>query len=85
LQPEDFPLDIRLLPPQKATAELNISQLAGLLPHHLDLRETLASIEIALIQRALTATDGVQAEAARQLNLSRSDLGYKVAKYALRK
>jgi len=85
LQPEDFPLDIPLLSPQKTTAELNMSQLAGLLPRHLDLRETLASIEIALIQRALTATDGVQAEAARQLNLSRSDLGYKVAKYALRK
>ena len=34
-------------------------------------------------RRALELTNGVQAEAARHLEISRSDLGYKVAKYAI--
>ena len=79
LQPEDFPLNIASADGAKTEARLDAGQLATRLPEHLDLRETLASIELALIERALTATDGVQAEAARRLNLSRSDLGYKVA------
>jgi len=83
LQPEDFPLSIASADGPKTEARLDAGQLAARLPEHLDLRETLARIELALIERALTATDGVQAEAARRLNLSRSDLGYKVGKYAL--
>ncbi|MGB8480950.1 MAG: sigma-54 dependent transcriptional regulator [Acidobacteriaceae bacterium] len=83
LQPEDFPLNIASADGPKTETRLNAVQLAARLPEHLDLRETLARIELALIERALTATDGVQAEAARRLNLSRSDLGYKVGKYAL--
>ncbi len=83
LQPEDFPLSIASADGPKTEARLDAVQLAARLPEHLDLRETLARIELALIERALTATDGVQAEAARRLNLSRSDLGYKLGKYAL--
>ena len=51
--------------------------VAGL-PESLDLRGTLREIEAALIDRALEAAGGVQAEAARHLGLSRSDLGYKI-------
>ena len=51
------------------------------LPQILDLRETLAELEKNLIKRALEQANGVQAEAARMLGLSRSDIGYKVTKY----
>ena len=83
LQPEDFPLNTAATEPLTTDASLDARQLSTRLPEHLDLRETLGEIEIALIERALDATGGIQAEAARRLNLSRSDLGYKVAKYAL--
>jgi DNA-binding NtrC family response regulator len=55
------------------------------LPPRLDLRELLSSVEKGVIRRTLEATRGAQAEAARRLNLSRSDLSYKLAKYELRK
>lgn len=83
LQPEDFPLNAVNASALRPDAELDAGELAARLPEHLDLREVLGRIEIALIERALDATGGVQAEAARRLNLSRSDLGYKVTKYAL--
>ena len=47
------------------------------------LRELLTAFEKCLIERALEQPDGVQAEAARMLGLSRSDMGYKVTKYAI--
>lgn len=50
------------------------------LPDTADLRVTLRSIELAMVERALQASGGVQAEAARRLGLSRSDLGYKLRK-----
>lgn len=53
------------------------------LPSSVDLRELLTSFERGLIERALEQANGVQAEAARTLGLSRSDIGYKVAKYAI--
>ena len=83
LQPEDFPLNTTPPAALSSSVELDPLKLAAQFPEHIDLRETLGKIEIALIERALNATGGVQAEAARRLNLSRSDLGYKVAKYAL--
>jgi DNA-binding NtrC family response regulator len=55
------------------------------LPPRLDLRGLLSSVEKSVIQRTLEATRGAQAEAARRLGLSRSDLSYKLAKYELRK
>jgi DNA-binding NtrC family response regulator len=51
------------------------------LPESVNLRETLEQIEKTLITRALQSADGVQAEAARRLGLSRSDLNYKLTKY----
>jgi transcriptional regulator with GAF, ATPase, and Fis domain len=43
----------------------------------------MARFERSLLERALVLTNGVQAEAARHLEISRSDLGYKVTKYAI--
>lgn len=53
------------------------------LPLNLDLRNTLTEIERDLIERAMEQAKGVQAEAARMLGLSRSDMGYKISKYAI--
>ncbi len=50
----------------------------------IDLRETVERVECELIQRALRASHGAQAEAARRLGVSRSDLAYKLRKYGLR-
>jgi transcriptional regulator with GAF, ATPase, and Fis domain len=38
----------------------------------------------AVIQRALKMTDGVQAEVARRLGMSRSDLSYKLGKHRIK-
>lgn len=65
------------LPNQK----LGLPEWVRTLPLSLDLRDTLTEIEKRLIERALQRANGVQAEAARMLGLSRSDMGYKVAKY----
>lgn len=83
LQPEDFLLQqlpaVAPLPDEEFTAET----IAARLPRHLNLRQTMMDIERALIVRSLDTANGVQAEAARYLGLSRSDLGYKVGKYGL--
>lgn len=79
LTPEDFPLqsvEITSTLPR----ELALSELVRLLPEEIDLREALSHIERDLIARALEASGGVQAQAARKLGLSRSDLGYKLSK-----
>ncbi len=55
------------------------------LPPSFDLRGLLSTVEKAVIERTLQATRGAQAEAARRLGLSRSDLSYKLLKYELRK
>jgi DNA-binding NtrC family response regulator len=83
LQPDDF----FLKPPEasagRAPEQFSIEALADQLPDQLNLRETLTRLERALIARALDLAKGVQAEAARCLGISRSDLGYKVGKYGL--
>ena len=83
LQPDDFPLQPPMLQFNSQGNELTIEQLVSHLPQHLDLRDALTRLERNLIARALESSGGVQAEAARRLSLSRSDLGYKVSKYAL--
>ncbi len=83
LQPEDFPLQPPMSRLNSQGNELTIEQLVSHLPQHLDLKDALTRLERNLIERALDSAGGVQAEAARQLSLSRSDLGYKVSKYAL--
>lgn len=55
------------------------------LPASFDLRNLLSTVEKTLIERTLQSTHGAQAEAARRLGLSRSDLSYKLLKYELRK
>jgi DNA-binding NtrC family response regulator len=82
LQPEDFPLQPGAAPSNRLGTEFTIEQLAAQLPEQLDLREMLAKLERSLIERAINSSGGVQAEAARRLGLSRSDLGYKVSKYS---
>lgn len=83
LQPEDFFLPQNSLAAAPRTEELTVEALASRLPTQLNLRETITSLERALIVRSLDLAGGVQAEAARTLGLSRSDLGYKVGKYGL--
>ncbi|MGB8473881.1 MAG: sigma-54 dependent transcriptional regulator [Candidatus Acidiferrum sp.] len=54
------------------------------LPASVQLREFLAEVEKTLIERTLKETNGAQAEAARRLGLSRSDLSYKLSKYGVK-
>jgi len=42
------------------------------------LRQFLATVEKAIIRRALESSGGSQAEAARKLGLSRGDVSYKL-------
>ncbi|MGO9453660.1 MAG: sigma-54-dependent transcriptional regulator [Candidatus Binataceae bacterium] len=66
------------------SAELTPDQLADMMPETSNLREFLASLEKAVIQRALKITGGAQAEVARRLGLSRSDLSYKLGKHRIK-
>jgi transcriptional regulator with GAF, ATPase, and Fis domain len=66
-----------------STEKVEVGDWVSRLPLSLDLRDTLTEIEKKLIERALEQAQGVQAEAARMLGLSRSDMGYKVTKYAI--
>ena len=59
-------------------------QFAEMMPETHDLRDFLASLEKAVIQRALKITGGAQAEVARRLGLSRSDLSYKLGKHRIK-
>lgn len=65
----------------KSSVEAGEIEWIESLPASVDLRGVLGSIEKKLIERALRSTDGAQAEAARRLGLSRSDLSYKLSKY----
>jgi len=53
------------------------------LPQSLELRAVEDDVEKALIVKALAASDGVAAQAARKLGLSRSDLAYKLKRLGL--
>lgn len=53
---------------------------AGTIPEGMDLRRTLESVERRLLRNALDEAGGVQAEAARRLGISRSDMSYKLKK-----
>ncbi|HSZ54841.1 MAG TPA: sigma-54 dependent transcriptional regulator [Tepidisphaeraceae bacterium] len=78
LGPADFPLG------EEAEAESDpIRNCARAMPPSLDLRESVERFEKELILRALEEAEGVQAEAARRLNISRGDVGYKLRKYAV--
>lgn len=55
------------------------------LPEDAELRATIETIERGLIERALRRARWVQAEAARLLGVSRSDLAYKIKKHDIQK
>lgn len=85
------PADFLLMPDESnPTARLsaNISddpfqRWLDSLPAEVSLRETLEKTECELLLRALQTAHGVQAEAARYLGVTRSDIGYKLRKYGL--
>jgi DNA-binding NtrC family response regulator len=54
------------------------------LPGSIDLRQLLSETEKNLLARALRLSQGSQAEAARRLGLSRSDLAYKLSKHEIK-
>ena len=83
LQPDDFYLHPPLLAAQGVGGDASIETLADQLPAQVDLRDVVTRLERALINRALDLAKGVQAEAARKLGLSRSDLGYKIGRHGL--
>jgi len=78
----DFPLGATANPlsgsPSSSTDWINT------LPESISLRSLLEEIERNLVNRALRSSAGVQAEAARRLQLSRSDLSYKITKLGLK-
>jgi DNA-binding NtrC family response regulator len=79
VQPGDLPLGNGDEP-----APENLMQaIVARLPHELDLRELLSEMEKAILQRTLHDAGGVQAEAGRMLQLSRSDIAYKLKKHGL--
>jgi DNA-binding NtrC family response regulator len=84
IDPSDLVLESeeRTAPAGKLSEE-HLHRWLRSLPTNVELRRTLEEIERELIIRALRAAHGVQAEAARTLVLSRSDVAYKIKKYAL--
>jgi DNA-binding NtrC family response regulator len=78
---EDLPTTLNGV--DASSRELDAASWVRTLPDNLDMREMLADVERSLMERALERAHGVQAEAARMLNLSRSDFGYKATKYSL--
>jgi len=70
-------------PAESVVQRMEMSDWIRTLPPSIDLRQLLTDFEKALLERALEQSGGVQAEAARTLGLSRSDMGYKVTKYAI--
>jgi DNA-binding NtrC family response regulator len=81
--PEDFPLALNNVEGTNDGTEGHLNWINSA-PETVNLRELLEQVEKGLIARALKSGGGVQAEAARRLQLSRSDLAYKLTKYGLR-
>ena len=80
--PDDFPLG-PVDQETPARSDANLDWIASM-PEAVNLREVLEEAEKGLILRALKSSRGVQAEAARRLQLSRSDLAYKLTKHAIK-
>ena len=85
--PEDFPVGDGQLSARPQAEPVGgpeaLKSWIDSLPAKLDLRATVESVEHEMLVRALRAAGGVQAEAARNLGISRSDMAYKVRKYGL--
>jgi transcriptional regulator with GAF, ATPase, and Fis domain len=71
--PEDFPLG-GIWGPKARGVDAYVESL----PSTVDMPMVMAELERVLVDRALAQSAGVQAEAARRLGISRSDLHYKV-------
>lgn len=80
----DFPVANTPSSTGPAPASGNLENVIQALPSELDVRSVLEDLERQLLIRALDASGGAQAEAARKLGLSRSDMTYKVKKYNIR-
>ena len=86
LRPEDFSITLGVL---GAAGRSDVPPGRGLTappstpPDSVDLRRTLDEVEKGLVARALESASGVQAEAARRLGISRSDIAYKIRKHGL--
>jgi DNA-binding NtrC family response regulator len=79
--PDDFPI----IGSSNTSAQGNWDLTCiALIPEGVNLREFMENLEKGLIMRALKSSAGIQAEAARRLHLSRSDLAYKLAKYEIK-
>lgn len=76
-----MPNDI-FLRSEGTSAEVDVDLISGL-PKTISLPQVVEMMESRLIQRALRNANGVQAEAARNLGISRSDIAYKMRKYGL--
>jgi transcriptional regulator with GAF, ATPase, and Fis domain len=85
LSADSFPVPLSSDPLQESgvDADAKSTSLSDILPEVNDLRNFLAEAEKTLILRTLKSANGAQAEAARRLGISRSDLGYKIAKYGI--
>ena len=84
---DDFPVAApsRSTPsPAVGGAQTSVQDLVNALPPDLDVRQVLEDVERHLLVRALDMAEGAQAEAARKLGLSRSDMTYKVRKFDIR-
>jgi DNA-binding NtrC family response regulator len=79
--PDDFPLSPAA--GETPAGDGNLHWIDSM-PEPVNVRELLEQVEKGLILRALKSSGGVQAEAARRLQLSRSDLAYKLTKYDIR-
>jgi DNA-binding NtrC family response regulator len=90
IAPEDFLLRLDANPAAGVAAayparvESWIESWIESLPESVSLRELLEDVEKRLIVRALNSSGTVQAEAARRLQLSRSDLSYKLTKFDIK-
>jgi DNA-binding NtrC family response regulator len=78
---DDFPIVGAQITSAPSNGDLNCMTF---IPEAVNLRDFMENLEKGLILRALKSSGGVQAEAARRLHLSRSDLAYKLAKYEIK-
>ncbi len=69
--------------PSTRSAGAAPAQGVDTIPEGMDLRRALESVERRLLVKALEVANGVQAEAARRLGISRSDMAYKLKKFGL--
>ncbi len=79
--PEDFPIGAGAGATSPAASSRR--SWTDALPARIEMREVVEGVERDLLLRALRAAGGVQAEAARALGISRSDIAYKIRKHGL--